>query len=330
MHDSFAHHFASANGLRMHYVEQGVGPLVLLCHGWPESWYSWRHQIPALAAAGFRVVAPDQRGYGFTDAPDDVASYDILHLVADLVGLVHALGEQRAYLVGHDWGSIVAASAGLLRPDMFRALGLLSVPYLPRRAHSPAFALSTQAHDRHFYQGYFQQTGRIERELEEDVRRSLLGLLYTASGDARLDDRHRKSSFVFFDKQTRLVDNLAIPDALPSWLTEEDLDVFVGHFKHSGFRGGINWYRNLERNWQQTAFLMGAKIQQPTVFATGTLDGVLKMAADDVAALETTVPRLTGKHLIADAGHWIQQERPQQINTLLVDFLKSCVAAQTS
>lgn len=324
MHDSFVHRFADTNGIRMHYVEYGVGPLVLLCHGWPESWYAWRHQISALAAAGFRVVAPDQRGYGLTDAPEEVASYDILHLVADLVGLVHALGEQRAYLIGHDWGSIVAASAGLLRPDMFRALGLLSVPYLPRRIHSPSPSLSEEAHETHFYQAYFQQPRRIERELEEDVRRSLLGLLYTASGDARRNDVHRKASFVFFDKKTRLVDNLALPDALPSWLTEEDLSVFVEQFAHSGFRGGINWYRNLERNWQLTPFLMGAKIQQPTVFAAGTLDGVLKMTATDVAALETNVPQLAAKHLIPGAGHWIQQERPDDISDILIGFLKTC------
>jgi pimeloyl-ACP methyl ester carboxylesterase len=317
------HKFAYSNGIRMHYAEQGEGPLVFLCHGWPECWYSWRHQIPALAAAGFRVVAPDQRGYGQTDAPAAVEAYDIFNLTGDLVGLVNALGEEHAILVGHDWGSLVAAAAALLRPDMFRALGLLSVPYLPRRRIRPAVRFHLATQDKHFYQDYFQQPGRVETELEEDVRRTLLGILYTASGEARASDTHGRSSFVIFDKSTRLVDNLVIPEQLPAWLSNADLDFFVEQFERSGFRGGINWYRNIDRNWALTPFLDGAKILQPTLFTTGTLDGVLKMAAEEYAALETNVPNLTKKHLIPGAGHWVQQERPAEVNRLLIEFLRS-------
>ena len=174
------HYHAYTNGVRLHYVEQGTGPLVLLCHGWPESWYSWRHQIEALANAGYRVVAPDQRGYGTSDAPHAVDAYGILDLVGDLVGLVHALGEEKAIIIGHDWGSMVAAPAALLRPDIFRAVGLLSVPYIPRRAVRPATRFEAMSQKRHFYQAYFQPVGHVERELEEDYRKTILGVLYTA------------------------------------------------------------------------------------------------------------------------------------------------------
>lgn len=318
--ESAKHGFVYANGIRMHYVEQGEGPLVLLCHGWPESWYSWRKQLPALAAAGYRVVAPDQRGYGLTDAPTEVEAYDILQLTGDLVGLVHALGETQAVLIGHDWGSMVAAPAAMMRPDMFRGLGLLSVPYIPRRPMRPAvrFRLATQ--ERHFYQDYFQQPGHVERELEEDVRRSLLGILYTASADGV--SSHPGSGFATFEKTTRMVDNLVVPDQLPTWLSEDDLSVFVRQFERSGFYGPTNWYRNFDRNWQLTPFLEQAKIQQPTVFIAGASDGVLKMAADEFKALEDNVPNLRGKNLVPHAGHWVQQEQPTLVNDLLLDFLE--------
>ncbi|CAB3760331.1 epoxide hydrolase [Burkholderia sp. MSh2] len=321
-HD-WKHGYVHTNGIRMHYVEQGVGPLVLLCHGWPESWFSWRHQIEPLARAGYRVVAMDQRGYGDTDSPQAVESYNVLNLVADLVGLVHALGEERATLVGHDWGAMVVAPAALLRPDMFDRLALLSVPYLPRQVLRPAVRFQLLSQEQHFYQQYFQEPGRIERELEADIRRSLLGILYTASGQARANEKHRHASFARFDKASRLVDSLVFPDEQPAWLTTEALDYFTAQFERSGFRGGINWYRNFDRNWELTAFLAGARILQPTVFITGELDGVLKMAKDEYETLERNVPHLTGKHLIAGIGHFVQQEAPDAVNQLLLSFLSN-------
>lgn len=319
----YQHRFAYANRIRIHYVEEGEGPLVLLCHGWPESWYSWRHQINALAAQGYRVVAPDQRGYGLTDAPPRVEDYGVLQLVGDLAGLVQELGESNAILVGHDWGAMVAAPAALLRPDMFTKVGLLSVPYMPRRPVRPAARFHMSSQEKHFYQEYFQQVGKVESELEIDVRRSLLGVLYTGSGECRKHPEHRKSSFLSFDKRKHFVDSLIVPDALPEWLTDEDLDFYASEFKHSGFRGPINWYRNVDRNWENTPFLDGAKIRQPAIFITGELDGVLKMAAKEYEDLETNVPGLCGKHLIKDAGHWVQQEKPGEVNALLLDFFRN-------
>jgi pimeloyl-ACP methyl ester carboxylesterase len=318
----FEHRYAYTNGIRMHYVEHGEGPLVLLCHGWPESWYSWRHQIEAIAAAGFRVIAPGQRGYADTEAPLDTTSYDILNLTGDLVGLVNALGEKQAILMGHDWGSIVAATAALLRPDLFRALTLLSVPYLPRSRMRPAVHFQTNTLDKHFYQDYFQMPGRVERELEEDIRRSLLGIYYTAAGDSRRHPEHRRRGFIGFEKSARFVDSLAYPDTLPGWLSDADLDVFAAQFTKSGFRGTIDWYRNLDRNWALTPFLDGARIMQPTLFVAGELDGVIHMTAKAYEALESNVPRLTKKVLIPEAGHWIQQERPEEVNALLLEFLR--------
>lgn len=313
--------FIEANGVRLHYVEEGEGPLVLLCHGWPESWYSWRHQISALAAAGYRVVAPDQRGYGASDAPGAIAAYDIAELVADMAGLVTALGEERAVVIGHDWGSIVAAHAALLRPDLFRALGLLSVPYVTRRTARPAIRFDEVTRDREFYQAYFQQPDRVERELEEDVRRSLLGILYTAAGDRARDYPGDPRTFVFFEKGTRLVDHLIVPDALPRWLSSDDLDVYTRQFEESGFRGPINWYRNLDRNWAITPFLQGARILQPTIYIAGSVDGVPLMLARDVIAMGQTIPNLRGSHIIDGVGHWTQQEAPDEVTQLLLDFL---------
>ncbi|WP_440465719.1 alpha/beta fold hydrolase [Pseudomonas sp. YH-1] len=303
----------------MHYVEQGEGPVVVLLHGWPESWYSWRHQIEHLANAGFRVIAPDQRGYGDTEVPSDIPSYHIMNLVGDVVGLLNELGVRDAAVVGHDWGSMVAAACALLRPDQFTKVGLLSVPYMPRRGARPnlRFALATQK--KHFYQDYFQKIGLVEKEFEEDVRRSLLGILYAGSGEAKLSSN--PPNFIAFSKTTRLVDNLIQPEQLPSWLTETDLQVFVSQFEKSGFVGGINWYRNMDRNWEMTPFWNGAVVTQPLLFISGEQDGVLTMTREEYDALEFNAIQLSGKYLIEGAGHWIQQERPVEVNQLLTEFL---------
>lgn len=308
------------NGIKMHIAEQGQGPLIVMCHGFPELGYSWRHQLPALAETGFHAVAPDQRGYGQTESPEPIEAYNILQLTSDIVGLVHALGEERAVIVGHDWGSPVAWHCALLRPDIFHALILLSVPYLPGSWESipPTAAMKKLAGDKEFYQLYFQEPEKIEKELEEDVRKSLLMFLYSASGDAPPEKRWR----FLFNKSERFIDSGSLPDSLPVWLTDQDLDIFTQNFERSGFRGGINWYRNIDRNRELTTFLNGAKIHQPTLFVAGELDGVIVMYSQAYDNLETNVPNLKKKVLIPGAGHWIQQERPNEVNNLLIEFLK--------
>jgi pimeloyl-ACP methyl ester carboxylesterase len=314
-----SHHFLETNGIRMHYVEAGSGPLMVLCHGFPESWYSWRHQIAALAEAGFRVVAPDQRGYGQTDRPEAVDAYTIFHLAGDIVGLVNGLYERSAVIVGHDWGAPVAWYSAQLRPDLFRAVGLLSVPYIPRRPMRPSAMVKAAFADKIFYQEYFQEEGTAERELERDVRASLLATFYSLSGDAAPNERWRYA----FERGKNFLDSVVVPNKLPTWLSEADVDFFTGEFKRTGFRGGLNWYRNIDRDWELTGFLDGAKLNQPTLFVAGERDAVIEFYADSYQALEINAPNLVGKVLLDGAGHWIQQERPAEVNRLLTDFLSS-------
>lgn len=314
------HRFLETNGINMHVAEQGEGELVLLCHGFPECWYSWRHQLPALAAAGYRAVAPDQRGYGLSDRPFAVDAYDILQLTADMVNLVQALGHTRAAIVGHDWGTVVAWFCALLRPDLFDRVVLLSVPYRPRSRQDirPTDKMKQMAGEDQFYQLYFQEPDKAEAELEADVRKSLLMLLYSASAEPSPQQQWR----IFFDKSERLLDSITLPENLPSWLTEQDLDYFTQTFEQTGFRGGLNWYRNLDRMWELTPFLCDAKLQQPSLFVGGEVDALTSMYWHAYDSLETAMPNLTKKVLLPGAGHWIQQERPTQVNELLIEFLQ--------
>jgi pimeloyl-ACP methyl ester carboxylesterase len=315
------HRFVDTNGIRMHIAEKGDGPLVVLCHGFPECWYSWRHQLHALAAAGYHVVAPDQRGYGQTDRPDSVGAYGILQLVGDIVGLVQALGEPHAVIAGHDWGAPVAWHCAQLRPDLFRAIGLLSVPYVQRSwADSrPTEAMQRMAGHKQFYQLYFQLPGEAERELEADVRRSMRCFLYSASGDPPPEKRWR----FLYDKSETFLDTCSEPDVLPGWLSEADIDYFTAEFQRTGFSGGLNWYRNIDSRWEQTAFLAGATLNQPALFVAGEHDPVIAMRRAAFDKLEETVPNLRKKVLLSGAGHWIQQERPAQVNELLLEFLRA-------
>jgi len=307
----------------MHIAEQGEGPLVILCHGFPELGYSWRHQLTALAEAGFHAVAPDQRGYGRTDCPEPVEAYNILQLVGDMVGLVQALGEEKAVIAGHDWGAPVAYNCALLRPDIFHSLILLSVPFAQRswgnvRPTEAMRNMANKAGDLNFYILYFQEPGKVEKELETDVRENMIKFLYTLSGDPPPEKRWN----FLFSKDKRFVDTGHIPEKLPDWLTEEDVNVFTDAFERTGFRGGVNWYRNIDRNWELTPFLSGARILQPSLFIAGELDGVIAMSGRAFENLEKNMPNLKQKVLIPGAGHWVQQERPQEVNDLMIKFIK--------
>lgn len=315
------HRFIDTNSIRMHIAEQGHGPLVVLCHGFPECWYSWRHQLPALAAAGYHVVAPDQRGYGQTTRPEPIEAYDILQLTGDIVGLVHALDEERAIIVGHDWGAPVAWHCALLRPDLVDAVVLLSVPYLQRSWEDarPTEVMRRLAGEQEFYQLYFQEPGKAEAQLEADIRQTMRMMLYAASGDPPPEKRWR----FLFDKSEAFLDTGSLPETLPGWLTEQDLEVFSNTFEQTGFRGGLNWYRNIDRLWELTPFLNGARLAQPALFIAGEVDPVITMYRGAYEVMEQTVPHLRQKVLLPGAGHWIQQERPTQVNQLLLEFLAS-------
>jgi pimeloyl-ACP methyl ester carboxylesterase len=319
------HRFIESNDIRIHIAECGSGPLVLLCHGFPESWYSWRHQLRALAEAGFHAVAPDMRGYGQTDRPESVDQYTMLHLVGDMVGLVDALGEGPAVIVGHDWGAPVAWNSALLRPDRFRAVIGLSVPFIPRLPVPPSMSMP-QTDDAVFYQIYFQVPGVAEAELEQDVRHSIRSLLYSASGDVpRSPSAGTPSDAVgMVPRQGGFLSRMTDPAALPVWLTEADVDFYVQEFARTGFRGGLNWYRNIDRNWELFAPFAGSRVSIPALYIAGDRDLVVAFRGMDylIANLPNFVPQLRGTLMLPGCGHWTQQERPLEINRAMLDFLQ--------
>ncbi len=305
----------SANGIDIFLLEQGEGPLVVLCHGWPELSYSWRHQIPAIAAAGFHVVAPDMRGFGRTSAPPDVRAYSIFDLVGDMVGLVAALGEKHAAIVGHDWGAPVAWHAAMFRPDVFSAVAGLSVPP-PFRGRARPLDTLRENGITNFYWQYFQTPGVAEREFERDVdwtMRSVLGRGFSAS-----------SASLFIEDGKGFLGDAGVIGALPDWLSEADLAYFSEAYKKSGFGGGLNWYRNIDRNWELTAPWQGGQIVQPSLFIAGSQDSVITgpMGARRVTEMERVLPNLKQKLIIEGAGHWVQQERPDEVNAALIAFLR--------
>lgn len=315
------HRFVATNGVRLHIAEAGEGPLVVLCHGFPESWYSWRHQLRALAEAGYHVVAPDMRGYGRSSRPDDVAAYTTPTLVGDIVGLVHALGKERAVVVGHDWGAPVAWNAALMRPDMFRGVAGLSVPFRSRGPTALIAMLRSLfgdgANGTH-YMLFFQEPGVAEAALEADVRASLRGFVYGVSGDASPEERFTG----LVGPGQSIVDVLPQPEKLPPWLSEDDLDVYAGEFERTGFRGGLNYYRAADLGWEQLAPFAGARIAVPALFVAGADDLVVTSRPDAVDNLAASVPTLVRPPvLLPGCGHWTQQERPDEVNELLVSFL---------
>ena len=307
----------ATNGIELSVQEAGTGPAVLLCHGWPELGHSWRHQIAALADAGYQVLAPDMRGYGASDAPHDIADYTMLHLVGDMVGLLDALEIPQAVIAGHDWGAPVAWQAALMRPDRFRAVAGLSVPYA-RRGRRANLAAMREAGRYRYYQLYFQHPGLAEAELEADVRMSLMRLYYGISGAAPLWDG-------MVSEDGKLLGGVPERQAPPDWLTGEDFETYVRAYKKTGFRGGLNWYRNLERNHALLAPWAGASVTVPALFIAGERDPVIAsaVAQRSIAALPESCPRFAGSHIIPGAGHWVQQEAPAPVNAALLGFLKT-------
>ena len=325
---SITHRQVDANGLSVHIAEIGEGPLVLFCHGFPESWYSWRHQLPAVADAGYHAVAMDMRGYGGTTQPGDIGAYTLNDLVGDTVGVVHALGASTAVVVGHDWGAPVAWYSALLRPDMFRAVAGLSVPYTaPFGALPDGVTLNDvmrmMANGREYYRLYFQEPGVADAELDADPRHSVLGFMYTISGDIVADGVHTSGWDGHFTNGERMVDQFVIPDHLPSWLTQDDLDHYVDEITRTGFFGGLNWYRNMNAIPAILAPFVGATIRQPSFYMGGELDMIAGNTPDAIEAMRQALPDLRHCEIIPQAGHWIQQERPAQVTTALVDFLRS-------
>ena len=305
------------NGVRLRIVEAGPpnGPVVILAHGFPELAYSWRHQIPALAAAGYRVIAPDQRGYGGSSRPEPIDAYDIGQLTGDLMGLLDDAGAERAALIGHDWGAVVAWTAPLLHPDRVAAVAGLSVPPVPRPLTPVTDALRRIFGNSFFYMLYFQQPGVADAEMNADPRRSLRRML----GGMRAPQDEAAALRMLAPGLEGFIDRLPEPNRLPDWLTADDLDHYVAEFSRTGFTGALNWYRNYERNWDITAHPVAETISAPSLFIGGTDDPVLAFTKTDRAREVVVGPYR--QVMLEGAGHWIQQERPEQINAELLGFL---------
>lgn len=318
------HRVIETNGIRMQIAEAGAGPLVLLCHGFPEGWYSWRHQLSALAEAGFHAVAPDMRGYGGTEAPAPVEAYTLLHLVGDMVGVLDALGSETAVIAGHDWGAPVAWHAALLRPDRFRAVIGLSVPFRPRGQARPTTVMPRTV-DAVFYQLYFQEPGIAEAELEADPRATIRDTLLRLSGDVPPLPGSDGFSLVPLKGglKARMGMHAAMP--LPAWLTDADIDHYAAAFARSGFRGGLNWYRNIDRNWELLRPFAGMPVTVPALYVAGDRDLVVSFpgAQAMIANLRASVPRLRETIMLPGCGHWTQQERPAEVNAAMLSFLRS-------
>ena len=309
----------ATNSIHLRVALAGQGPLVVLVHGWPESWYSWRHQIPALAEAGYRVAAPDVRGYGGSDKPEAIEAYAIKEMCADIAGLVTALGETQAVLVGHDWGAPIVWNTALFHPEKVRAVVGLSVPHTGR-GPAPRIELFRNIYkDRFFYQLYFQEPGVAEAELEADVRTSLRKIYYWASGEAIAAGIR-----LYKPADAKLLDDLPDPEPFPAWLTSADLDYYVGEFQQSGFRGPLNRYRTSKLDFEHQAAFADKCVAQPAAFIAGSLEPVLHYlpGVDLIETMRTRVADLRLVRLIEGAGHWVQQERPEEVNAALTTFLR--------
>jgi pimeloyl-ACP methyl ester carboxylesterase len=297
--------FLDAGGLRMEVALAGSGPAVALLHGFPELWWSWRHQIPVLAEAGFSVVAPDMRGYGGTDAPEPIEAYDVLTLAGDVLALMDRLGHERFAVVGHDWGANVAWELARSHPERIRAVAALSVPFVPR-APAPPMAILRRHLGEDFYMVWFQEPGVAEAALEADVVRTLRTQEVWGADWARRDGE--------------------VPPR-PAFWTEDDEARYVAAFTRTGFRGGLNWYRNVDRNWAITEPVGERRIEPPALFVTGSRDPVRRFMPEQ--AMDGWVSDLRGTVVIEGAGHWVQQQAPAEVDAALLPFLLEHARAET-
>ncbi len=291
-----------------------TGKVVWLLHGFPECWYSWRHQIDALAAAGYRVYAPEMRGYGRTSAPRDPAAYDLITLCGDIRQAMDNLGHERVAMIGHDWGAPVAWHLALLEPQRVAVVSGMSVPFGGRPKQPAIEKMREHFADRFHYMLYFQTVGPAEQELAEDIPRTMRVMMHGMSG--------KGGSSLVQDKSpdSRWLDDSHDPGLPPQWCPPEAFEVYVRTFEQSGFHGPVNWYRNFERTWERTAPLAGKQILQPALFLIGDSDAVGDLEAYTIRKMPTVVPAVE-QHVIPECGHWLQGEKPEEVNHLLLDFL---------
>jgi len=311
----------TANGITLRVVVEGQGPLCVLVHGWPESWYSWRHLIDPLVAAGYRVAVPDVRGYGGSDAPHAIEAYDMISMTDDVVGLIDALGEKQAILIGHDWGAPIVWTTAIRYPERVRAVVGMSVPHLGRGELPPIELFKQIYAGRFFYQLYFQKPGVAEKELEADIPATIRKVYYAASGDAPAGSGLNVTK----PPDATLLEGLVDPDPLPAWLSAEDVEYYAQQFRAHGFRGPLNRYRNQERDHALLPELSTRKVEQPALFIAGSRDAVLRFVpgVSLVDLMDPWYTDLRGKVLVEGAGHWVQQERPKEVVDAVLGFLRT-------
>lgn len=301
--------FVPVDGADLHVLTAGEGFPVVLLHGFPELAYSWRHQLPALSAGGFRTIAPDQRGYGRSTCPSEITDYDLDHLCGDVVGLLDALGLERAVVAGHDWGSGVAWALAQRHPERVAGVVGVSGSFVPRPDLRPTDGYRSAFAGRFFYILYFQQLGPADAELNRDITHTVRSIF---AGDTPEDEW-------YIDDGRGFLERIPTPTQLPGWLTEEDLAAYVREFSVSGFTGPLNWYRNLDRNWERSERYAGTKIEVPSLFIAGASDGAVALSPP--SQMDGWVLDHRGDVLIEDAGHWVQQERPDQVSDALIEFI---------
>ncbi|KAI3910030.1 hypothetical protein MKW92_050117 [Papaver armeniacum] len=309
------HRMVDVNGIKMHIAEKGEGPVVLLVHGFPSLWYSWRHQILSLAASGYRAIAPDLRGYGDTDAPQSTQSYTCFHIVGDLVALIDTLGQDKVFVVGHDWGAIISWYLCLFRPDKVKALVNLSVAFTPRRPTMKPLDALKAMYGNDYYILQFQEPGEMEAEFARVGTETVLRNFLTRHSPAPL----------MISKDEGFPTNVAI--TLPSWLSEEDIRYYTSKYEKSGFTGGCNYYRNFNVNWELTAPWTAAQVKVPVKFIVGDQDlsyhipGVKEYIQSGL--MKKDVPFLQEVVVLEGVGHFIMEERADEISGHIISFLKN-------
>ncbi len=316
------HEQIPSNGIELHVAVTGPadGPPVVLCHGFPELWYSWRHQLVALGDAGYRAYAPDLRGYGASSHPDRVADYGSDQLTADLCGLLDHYGHETAAFSGHDWGAMVVWELGRLHPGRISSIYNMSVPYSAAPA-PPTQIFEAVFEGKFFYMLYFQEVGPAEAEFEADPRRFLRSILCAAGGEG-MANPGALGSEAPPREGTRFQDVLApAPDVLPDWITEADVDVYAAAFDAGGFFGPVSFYRNMDANWERAKDIPAGVFTMPTGFVTGSLDPVNSMMPGAIEAMAEVLPDFRGATVVEGAGHWVQQEKPAETNAALLAFL---------
>eukprot|EP00245_Coleochaete_scutata_P004915 TRINITY_DN17998_c0_g1_i1.p1 TRINITY_DN17998_c0_g1~~TRINITY_DN17998_c0_g1_i1.p1 ORF type:complete len:348 (+),score=81.57 TRINITY_DN17998_c0_g1_i1:59-1045(+) len=310
------HRSVQTNGINMHIAEAGSGPLVLLLHGFPEFWYSWRKQLPVIAEAGFHAVAPDLRGYGETDAPESPDKYTLLHQVGDVIGLLDALGEKKALLVAHDWGAYLAWHVALFRPDRVVGIAALSVPFFPRSPKADLVTAMRALLGDSFYMWRFQSTEYAEEAWEK--------MGYEKSFKSLLLGTFEKGYMV--PDGEKLADVASgVPEGFLPYFTEEDLKMYVDTFTKTGMTGAFSYYRHIRLSWELTAPWAGAAFPAhlPAIFIAGSKDGVLKFpgVSELIKNFNYVVPGMKKVVILEGANHFIQWERSEEVNKELLEFL---------